>query len=170
MGYRFREGFRKSVRAEVAGAELEAIAAEHEGLVEPKAVVNRARPSRAPLHGCFEWDDTRAGEMFRETQARELIRSLVVVQEDAGGGAEEVRLAFVHVELADESKGYVTTAQMLSDEDLRSQVLHDALELLNGVKKRFEQLSELREVFAAVARATKRASAKWPKQGKKRAA
>ena len=52
-----------------------------DGGAEPKVVVNEARPDDAPLHPAFEWDDEKAAERFRESQARQIIRCVLLVPE-----------------------------------------------------------------------------------------
>jgi len=42
-------------------------------------VVNTAKDENNPLHSCFEWDDTVAGEKYREQQARQLINQFTVI-------------------------------------------------------------------------------------------
>lgn len=49
-----------------------------EGRITPKAVVDRARPPDSPLHPLFEWDDSIAGDLHRQNQARTLIRTVKV--------------------------------------------------------------------------------------------
>ncbi|MAS97330.1 MAG: hypothetical protein CMF29_00135 [Kiritimatiellaceae bacterium] len=43
------------------------------GELTAKGVVNKARNPKSALHSCFEWDDSVAGEKFREAQAYRLI-------------------------------------------------------------------------------------------------
>lgn len=64
--------------ADVIGAELHRIWAAHGQQLVPADVVEEARPKRAALHRCFEWDDAIAGQNYRVIQARHLIRSVTV--------------------------------------------------------------------------------------------
>lgn len=43
------------------------------GSLTPKRIVDEARSSEHPLHGYFEWDDSKAGEKFRRLQAYQLL-------------------------------------------------------------------------------------------------
>lgn len=45
-----------------------------DGCVRPSVVVNEARPKKSPIHDDFEWDDAKAAEEFRLSQARQYIR------------------------------------------------------------------------------------------------
>lgn len=61
-------------------------------------VVESARPSDAPLHPFFEWDDARAAEAHRLEQARSMIRRVRFVVEDEEDGIPERALReFQHV-------------------------------------------------------------------------
>jgi hypothetical protein len=46
--------------------------------------------------------------------------------------------------------GYVSTLTALSDEELRQQVIRDALRGLQGWRARYGQLEELRGIIAAI--------------------
>jgi hypothetical protein len=73
--------FAKSTLApQVAGVELERLQQEHGGRITPVDVVEAARPVGTPLHPVFEWDDARAGELYRVDQARHVIGAIRVVQ------------------------------------------------------------------------------------------
>lgn len=57
--------------------ELDRIRAKR-GTLTPKVVVEEARRANHPLHSRFEWDDSVAAKRYREDQAGELIRSVMV--------------------------------------------------------------------------------------------
>jgi hypothetical protein len=80
--HEFRPGKTFKVDPDIAAAELERVRSEHEGKLEPKAVVDASRPKEAPLHPVFEWRDKVAAEEYRTWQARHLIKSVRVVKED----------------------------------------------------------------------------------------
>ena len=75
--YRWKSGSVHGIDAEVAGKALEEIVSRH-GVLTPRLVVEESRPPSAPLHDEFEWDDSVAAELYREHQARYIIRSVVV--------------------------------------------------------------------------------------------
>jgi len=66
---------------EAARQQLDAIYAEN-GVLEPKGVLQDARREKSPLHAYFEWDDKKAANAYRLTQARELIASYEIVMGD----------------------------------------------------------------------------------------
>lgn len=62
---------------EEALAEISALE-DRRGRLTPQEVVEAARPDGSALHGCFEWDDSKAAESYRIEQARELIRRVKI--------------------------------------------------------------------------------------------
>lgn len=150
MVYKWKDGSRFRLPAQVVGEELERIGAANDGQVAPAEVVEAARPEEAPLHVCFEWDDEVAAELYREDQARAIIRSVVFVERIGEDDPPRVVQAYVHVDTCGGDACYLPTAIVMSDAELRDQVLADALALLRGVQRRFEHLGELREVFDAI--------------------
>ena len=48
------------------------------GRLTPEIVVNVAHDPEHPLHDRFEWDDSIAGPKYRESQARRLIKSVMI--------------------------------------------------------------------------------------------
>jgi hypothetical protein len=151
--FAWRPGVRlpRDVSAQQLGDEVTAIEIA-EGVCTPEALVDRERAQDAPLHRYFTWDDYEAGERFRAMQARALIRSVVVVSEEAGAGRTP---AFVHVTVVDAHNGdrrdgYVATARALEATSWREQVLAEALGMLNGLRRRYSDLTELSGLWAAL--------------------
>ena len=48
------------------------------GRLSAEEVLEAARPVASPLHGFFEWDDSKAAEAHRLEQARDLIRRVKI--------------------------------------------------------------------------------------------
>lgn len=136
-------------------SELQDLYSGHGQLV-PEAVVERARPADNPLHEHFEWDDAEAAHQFRLQQAGHLIRAVVVLDSEEGPSKPPVR-AFVNVNINDENEPeqrvYKALDEVLADTDLRHQALQSALQELAAFRKRYRDLQELAEVFAAADRA-----------------
>jgi hypothetical protein len=142
---------------EAIKAEIEAC--QRNGLIRPADVVEAARDENSALHECFEWDDTEAGHQYRLIQARQLIRVYVHVEEKEE--AEPVR-AFVSLttDQRNPGGGYRTIAQVMSNEELREQMLTDALTRLRNLQKQYRSLTELAKVWDAVDAAEAKASRK----------
>ena len=58
---------------------LDELAKRNKDRLTPRGVVAAARPARSPLHPEFTWDDRKCGELWRDEEARNLIRSYEVV-------------------------------------------------------------------------------------------
>jgi hypothetical protein len=113
----------------------------------------------------FEWDDTKAAELHREQTARTMINSIRVVHEDPGSKPSRL---YVNVVLANNEKGYVTTARVMSEADLYNQMLDDAMKLLKSFRERYQELSELEPVFKAVVEVEKKVRKKKKKSGRRK--
>lgn len=149
--YAWRPGSRVSIDADKAGRELARIE-KAEGELTPTAVLDRARSANSALHDHFEWDDSKAAEQHRLSQAGELIRSITVdVTHSNVEPAKTVR-AFVSVQREGE-RAYVGLQRAMSDDDLRRQVLERAWAELLSFRKRYADLEELAGVFAAMDKA-----------------
>lgn len=59
------------------------------GRARPRDIVDAARPTDAPLHPYFEWDDRRAAESFRQVQASRMSRVIMVRTVEAGEARRE---------------------------------------------------------------------------------
>jgi hypothetical protein len=138
------------VPAQVAGERLEKIRQDNGGKLEPEMVVDDSRPQEAPLHKAFEWDDAKAGELYRVDQAKQIIRHVVIqnVTEEGTAPTKPVR-AFVSVQ-RDGERSYTSMAHAMSDADLRKQVLERAMSELQNWRSRYKDLQELAQVYAAI--------------------
>lgn len=126
---------------------LTAIRAEH-GVLTAPVVVGVARDPGHPLHDRFEWDDTIAGERFREHQARELIRSVRIKYTDDQGGASDLR-GFVSVSRGDvPAREYVPVDEVATDPVLAALALRDAEREWRELLARYQHL----EAFIAIVR------------------
>jgi|ERR1017187_9523967 hypothetical protein len=145
MGIVHHRGDEKEMKKSVIKA-LRAIPL-HNGKLMPEDVVNAARPKTSPLHSHFQWDDTAAAKAFRLWQARQLIRVTVEYLEEAQEKVE------VFVSLSSDRKtggGYRTTVEVLSDEEMRAELLESARKDMLLFKRKYRQLTELAKVFEAM--------------------
>lgn len=67
-----------TVAPDLAFEELERIREDHGGKLTPKIVVQSAEPKNAVLHPLFEWRNPVAANLYREWQARTVIKSIKV--------------------------------------------------------------------------------------------
>lgn len=133
----------------IAALELNRIRDGHNGRLIPEDVVDEARDPRAVLHPEFIWDDAEAARIQREDHARHLIRSIVVVRQETQATPERTVRAYVNVTL-DEDRHYTTVEHALSQDDLRAQVLAQALRELEAWQRKYQDLVELASLFAEI--------------------
>lgn len=88
------------------------------GRITPRSVVDDARNPESPLHGFFEWDDSKAAEAYRLDQARALIRGCpVVVTHETVTIRPQAYLR--DPDRAANEQGYVSFARIMSSDERR---------------------------------------------------
>lgn len=146
--YGWRSGSRINLDPQAAGEAIERLTKRHNGVLEASDIVEAARPETSPLHDHFQWDDAAAAELYREDQARELVRSLTIDVSRSNLEARPIR-AFVNVETGGE-RGYVPTVTAMSSAELRLQVLARAWDELEAWRARHAELTEMARIFSAI--------------------
>lgn len=149
MIYEWKQGFRANVPAEVAGRECERLAKEHR--LTGRDLVEESRPEDAPLHRYFEWDDTKAAELYRERQGRDLIAHIVLIRDEKEEESEEP--VQVHVRAfynVDETPEYHPIQQILTTEDLHQKLLETARRDMIIFREKYKALAELESVISAI--------------------
>jgi hypothetical protein len=119
---------------------LQEIYAEHRVLT-PQIVVEEARPSGAPLHSHFEWEDSVAGELYRLEQARGLIRSVKVLGARDEEGPKEIR-EWLSVERPDRPRSYEPLHEVIEDDFALQLVLQEMERDIELVKRKYGHLKE----------------------------
>lgn len=146
-----------SGRADFIRRELEAIRQrDKKGELRPDAVLDFAQDPRTQLHKKFTWDDGEAAHQFRLSQAREIIRTFVVMVHSPIKGVTHV-LVKEMVSLSDrrgEDGGYIPIVEVLDDAAKRRRLLLDVIARLEGVTEvaLFTELKEVHEAITAVRR------------------
>jgi hypothetical protein len=134
--YSFRQGATVAgLTADIVGQELNKIA--DQGELTPKAVVDSSRPSTAPLHPVFEWNDHVAAEKHREWQARFLIKSVQIQYESQPSTA-----AFYHVKV-DDTPQYAPIRQVIDNPALLSSAVSCLRGKLEAAKSSLAQLMQV---------------------------
>lgn len=145
MAYRWGQVSYK-ISADVAGKVMEELA-EGPGLTAQN-LVNVSRPESAPLHSCFEWDDSVAAEHYRENQARHIITSIELIREDIPQEeTKPVTIQAFHALRTEENSGYEHIRSIISDEDKRRRLMELAKRDMGIFKDKYAELSELTGVF-----------------------
>lgn len=130
--------------------ELEFVRAQHGGVLRPEDVVEFARDERTALHGEFEWDDKEAAQEHRLWQARKVIRLVLTVVESPAGNQTVPMYVSLVTDRSRPGGGYRPLVDVMSSEDMREELLRQALRELKTVRKKYEQVRELRPIFRAI--------------------
>lgn len=144
-------GRNRGVAAETVASVVNRIIAE-EGSCPPKRLVDEARPEDSPLHRLFDWNDETAAEAHRRNQARQIIRSVEIRIVE---GVNEISTsAFISVGRVEGTKhmgsGYRRMEDVFSNEATRKEALDAAAASLRAWRIRYQNLTELAELFEAV--------------------
>lgn len=138
------------------------------GKLLPKDVVEAARSATSPLHPHFEWDDSEAAEKYRLDQARTLIR--VCVEFVGNGGSKRRIQAFVSLSSDRHAGGgYRSLTQVMAMDDLRAQLLEDALADIDRFRAKYASVAELADVLKIMDATEAQIKAPTPKRRKRSA-
>jgi hypothetical protein len=156
--YAKRPGSRIAVEdAQAIGEALEQVL-ECTGELTPPAVVEAAEPEDHPLHGYFEWDNDKAAYAHRLQQARRLIRSVVIAEDN---GEDSGVPAFLSLSVAKEDEPeedeeseqhrvYLRIEDVMSDEDLRQRSLKELVGRVYAFRSQLAQYHEARALVKAL--------------------
>lgn len=161
--YEWQPGFPTKLDPEIAGRELDRIAKRDQEVV-PIVLIEESRPVDAPLHSQFEWDDTEAATLYREDQAKRIIRAIrvVYVRNDTEEPLPSVR---AYVSVVDDPKfdmyepvtpnintprHYRPIAKVMSDHDLRDQYVGAAFNALVSWRERYRDIEQFATIFERI--------------------
>lgn len=132
--------------------ELQRIADDHDGELDPHEIVAHAKDQGSALHSYFEWDNKSAAHNYRLWQARKLIASFYVEMEGKRGRTVVTR-RWVNVNPASEEdeQRYVDIDKALGNPTLRDQLLAMAQADMNRFRRKYRTLEELAAVMEAMA-------------------
>ncbi len=142
--YQWREDAPKPpIDADVFGSTIEKIAAGAPlNLVKPDAIVEAARPKNSPIHAAFDWDNKAAAESWRKQQARMFVSALQIVRVHVTEGPALSSRAFFSVS-QDGERGYAGQSRIMSDKDLRAQVIDGARKDLDNLLVKYQGVAAL---------------------------
>jgi hypothetical protein len=128
-------------RSEIIRAHLEKLA--RDGRLTPEQVLTDARKKTSPIHDAFEWDDSKAAEQFRLSQARHLIARVEV--EFVRDHKTVTAPAWVRdPRSASAEQGYVRTAVLRDEKEIARAAL------LNETERAAAYLSRVRSLAVAI--------------------
>ena len=103
-------------------------------------VVSAARDPISPLHGKFEWEDSKAAQQYRLWQARKLIASVTIKLPDG----QPVR-KYINVTVGPAARQYEPVVLVVQDEDKFTAVLNETLRDLHKIQGKVEGLRQMVE-------------------------
>jgi len=128
---------------------LTQVAKQNGGMLLVDQVIDLARDENNILHKHFTWDDSKAADAYRKQEARALIQRcrIKLVETEA----MEVR-AFVSLPTDRENGGgYRLTTRVMSDDNLKEELLHDIKMTIQRWNKKLHLLDQdLAELLMAV--------------------
>lgn len=145
------------IKQEGIRAALLALYEAHDGMLSAREVVEAARDNASPLHDEFEWDDDMAAEQYRLAQAGMLIRRVKLTIIKMHPKTKKVTAEITRQFQANPSpqsgsreRGFDTIEEMLSDASKREALLAMVVKEMQSYRRRYAQLSELADVWAAI--------------------
>ncbi len=137
MVYEWKQGARYSADAEIIAKELSTIGE----AITPDKIIIAAKNKRSELHKCFEWDDTKAGYMYRKEQARNIVQSLIIIPEEVNPNYTFIR-AYENVTIGTD-KAYVPIGKVLRDEDWRMEVFGEIGKTIENAIRKLESYEDI---------------------------
>jgi hypothetical protein len=134
--FRYQEGFHapRGLSAETAAIALDDVRKSC-GALTAENVVNAARAKENPLHKAFEWNDNTAAEKYRLQQANQLIRCVVIIEQN-----EEPYRYFTLAGDKTTKATYLPTSMVISRPDLLQDGLLRLKRELAGSLRSVEEL------------------------------
>lgn len=121
---------------------------EEKGELTAEGLVADAASPKHPLHDHFEWDDSRAGHLYRVEQARQLLR---VTYAPTPGAPTHMR-AFVAVRGESTPRAeYKPTEEVLLDPIQRQLLLNQMKRDWATFQRRYEHMAEYAEFLNGIA-------------------
>ncbi|HSH84365.1 MAG TPA: hypothetical protein VK979_04315 [Guyparkeria sp.] len=139
MIYEWKNGSRIGIDPAKAGPVLSKLA--KDGECDPRAVIREAKKKSSPLHEYFEWDDTKAADLYRTGQAQHLIRCLVIRNNEKD---ESSRQAFYGIHFPKETR-YYEPHTILSDAELSELLMAQAKKDMERFVDKYEEIRSLLE-------------------------
>lgn len=137
--YSWRKGANNKVDAQSAGEELERIKSLNNDQLKPQTIVDASEPEDAVLHPAFEWRDEVAGNLYRNSQARNIVRSIRVIVPET----KTTEPKYVHIKRVKENGYYEDARKTAADEDLFSIAMQELQRKIDSARRAAEELARL---------------------------
>ena len=131
----------RKLDANEVGYEMEQIDKTY-GVVTAEKVVERAEDESNVLHDYFEWNNDKAGHLWRLQQARTLIACVEVTYINEDKTDPVTVRAFVNTK---KNEGYQRIEKVVTDIDSYQRLLDKAYDDLRVVRDKYTDLQEIQE-------------------------
>ena len=126
------------VPVQIVGQELDRIAKKYDGF-QPQDIVDESKPDKAVLHPVFEWNDGVAGNNWRKYEARQIVRTVEVLDDKSNTPVP----AYVNVRVVNVGQSYQTGPVVVIRDDMMSSAYAELLGQLTGSMLSLEKLITL---------------------------
>ena len=132
--YKWKTGARIKADPELAAKVLDHLASENR--LNAETVVEVSRPEGTVLHDEFEWDDAVAAMEHRKHQARNIMNSLVIVEESAPE-VPPIRYCF---QIEENTSNYTPINVIMQSSDCMEALQRKALAELNAFRMKYNTI------------------------------
>jgi len=121
------------------------------GIVKPEDLIGEAESKNSSIHHLFEWNESEAARQYRINQARNIINHIEIEVCSISPSNEKVNLVIqsqraFHNIVNGEERGYVSTINIVRNEDLAKQVLQRLIRQLDGATNELRAFQDYRWV------------------------
>ena len=129
-------------------AEIRKLFTKSNGLLHPESLVRWAKDNpKSALYGCFEWNNSKAGDKYRLMQARNIIMRIDIRPAETG----QPTRAFVSI-MRDRTNGggYRPLQEVMDDELMANQRILEALREAKRWSFKYQHLTQLRDIHTVI--------------------
>ena len=148
--YAWREGFQPKVKPNVVGGILEHLEAEN-GTITNTAFLDYSRDEDSETHCLFEWDDAKAGELYRLSVSTRIINQSQIVYTEKEDSEPQKYIAFVNVDSERDAK-YMNIVTALSNEESKDLIISRIKRDLESMKKKYKSIKEFADLLEEFAK------------------
>ena len=161
--YKWAKGSTFKAEAQVAGEYIEELRQQNGGYVTPTMVWEAAEDPSSPIHDEFQWNERKAAEAHWRERARNLVNHIIVVRVHQQPAEEGIQ-AFTSIDFAEgedekSARGYISTGDLLSDEEKLEAAIAEAFKRLKAVKTAYGYLTELDDIWSEIRKTEKKRAA-----------
>ena len=154
MRYAYKNGgLRPPVPPDQAAAEINRVRGKcekHGDRKLPRMLWMENRKKGSPFHETFVWDDSKAGPLYRDHQARLIILSVMIV-EDGGADGDITAPAFPSIAgTENRDRSYEPIDVAMASGEMREALLADVKQRLKNIRNKYRNLTELASVWSAI--------------------